>query len=447
MRSIHVNQMIDNARFNKFFLSTYLLYQTILIMEGYDLLAFGVTVPSLMKDTGFTPIEIGLLASYGLVGMIFGSAVLGILGDKFGRKTASVFGFAIFCLFSGLLGFAHTLTEMAIIRFIMGLALGGVLPNVISAITEYTPQSSRRTVSSLATIGVGIGQMLAAVVGIFMLAEYGWRSIFWLGAIPLLLLPVYMKSLPESMLVLLKKGKKDAIGKTLARINPGYVMQDGDEYVASSSEQNGKVSFRSLFQQGFALNTVLFAFICFISLFMIFGITTWLPQLMTQQGYPLGSSLWFLVTFVLGSYVSVPVGGRVAQKYGYKRPILVLFLLSAVSICALIVKTNIYTLSILIFIVGSGVNGVQALIGAYIAQSYPLMFRSTAVGSTMAFGRLGGAFGPTIGGILLSMKVPFAVNFIAFAIPAVLGAILVMCVKDSVDASLPNEQGDVKIVS
>lgn len=439
MKKINVSHLIDQGKFNSFYSWTFMICLLIIILDGYDLNIFGVVLPVLMKETGLGPAQAGLLASYTLTGMIAGSIIFGMLADKIGRKKVIILSTVFYSIFTGLTGTADGLTDFAVYRFLGGMGLAGVTPNVLALISEYSPLSRRATLVGVTNVGVPIGTILCTLIGMLLLADYGWRLMFLLSFVALILIPLSMKILPESMVYLIRTGKKDKISAILNKVDPSFNSEQDHEYEVNSFNKKGSASPLSLFRDGFARNTVLFCLMFFINLYAIFGVGTWLPKMMTQQGYTLGSSLWFLLCFNLGSFVFVPIGGKIADRHGFKVILITYYLLASVFTLILSVKMNIIAVSLTLFIVGGAVNAIQSLLYAYVGQNYPLTFRSTALGWIVSVGRLGGAVGPTVQGILLGMGVPLTVNFLTFAIPPAVAAIAVYLSKNNIPQAVKGE--------
>ena len=435
MKSINVNEQIDKAKFNPFFLTVFLCGLFIIIFDGYDLNIFGVVMPVLMKDTGLNPTQSGLLASYGLYGMIFGSIFFGWFADKIGRKNVIMLCVAIYCVFTGFAGTGHSLVTFAICRVIAGMALAGVTPNMLALVSEYSPLSSRATLIGIANIGVPIGTILCTLIGMSVMPGHGWRIMFFLAFIPIFMVAIAYFFLPDSLVSMVKRGEKSKIQNLLKKINPSLALNENDEYTVKEFHNTVKGSITSLFKHGFARNTIIFCIMFFINLFLLFGIGTWLPKLMMNQGYNLVSGLSFLLTLNLGSFLFVPIGGKLADKYGHKPILVTYFLVASVLLYTLSFKWDIAVLSILVFIIGGMINGNQSLLYAYVGVNYPLNFRSTALGGIVGIGRLGGAFGPTIMGILLSAHVSVTVNFLVFAIPALVAGLVVLLTKNMANSS------------
>lgn len=429
MRQVDVNEVIDNGKFNKFFLIAFLCVIGANIIDGFDMNIFGVVIPVFMKDTGLNPTQIGWLASVGLYGMLLGAIIFGTIADRIGRKKATILAVIVYSVFTGMIGYSHGMTEFIIFRFLGGAGIGGLLPNLASIMSEYTPASIRSFLMTAFSSSNPLGTVIVAGLGALLLANHGWRFMFWLAFVPLLAVPILNYYFPESMAFYVKKREKSKIRNTLMLANTGFVPSEEDDYVISRFN-NAKVSFSSLFRGGFAKITILFWLMTISNYIVIYAMATWLPQLMMKEGYPLASGLWFLAIYYVGQTLVPLFGGWVADKYTCKATLAVVYPVIAIAIGLLSIKSNMFTLTVLLFIAGGGISSAIGVLYPFLTQSYPLSVRSTATGWALGIGRLGGVLGPIVGGILLSLKVPVGINFIAFAIPGVIGFVAVMLSND-----------------
>ncbi|RRV69522.1 MFS transporter, partial [Stutzerimonas stutzeri] len=231
MRKVDVHDIIDNARFNRFHWLVVCLCALLLIFDGYDLFIYGVVLPVIMKEWGLTPLEAGALGSYALFGMMFGALAFGTLADRIGRKKGIAICFVLFSSATVLNGFASTPTEFGIFRFIAGLGCGGLMPNVVALTNEYAPKRLRSTLVAVMFSGYSLGGMLSAGLGIYMLPRFGWEAMFFAAAVPLLLLPVILWYLPESVGFLVRQGRGEQARALLAKVDPGRQLSAADELV------------------------------------------------------------------------------------------------------------------------------------------------------------------------------------------------------------------------
>jgi AAHS family benzoate transporter-like MFS transporter len=422
MRTHDVYSIIDNAPFNRFHWLIVSLCALLLVFDGYDLFIYGVVLPSIMREWGLTPLQAGALGSYALFGMMFGALIFGTLADRFGRKKGIVFCFALFSIATVINGFASSPTEFGVCRFIAGLGCGGLMPNAAALINEYAPKKARSTLMALMFSGYSLGGMLAASVGIFMLPNYGWSSMFFVAVIPLLLLPLIVCWLPESIGFLIRQGRLEQARALLNRLSPGTQINAEDKLVITDLKGKG-ASVAELFREGLAVRTAMLWTAFFCCLLMVYALSSWLPKLMAGAGYSLGSSLSFLIALNLGGIAGALIGGRLGDRLNLVKVVICFFGAAVVSISLLGINSPMPVLYLLIFIAGATTIGTQILLYAGAAQLYGLSIRATGLGWASGIGRNGAIVGPLLGGVLMASELPLQLNFMAFAIPGAVAAL------------------------
>ncbi|MFP5114017.1 MFS transporter [Bacillaceae bacterium C204] len=422
MATINSAEVIANSKFNRFHLSLLIWSFIIISFDGYDLVVYGTVVPTLIEKWNLTPVEAGAIGTYGLFGMMFGAIVFGTLADRIGRKNVIAITLVLFSLFTFFCGFAETPTVFSTFRFLAGLGLGGIMPNVIALLTDYAPKTMRSMIVSIVLCGYSIGGILAPLLGIFLMPTFGWEAIFWFAGLPLLLLPFMYKQLPETASYLIRTGKKDKLISVLAKVSPGTKFNPHDEIVEYKLQET-KVPIMGLFKEKRAVSTVMFWLAFFSCLLMVYGLNTWLPKLMIEAGYGLNSSLTFLIALQGGAIIGTLIIGRLCDKYGSKKMLIPMYASGAVALTLLGFGGNSFLIYLLVAIAGAATIGAQNIVQAYVSQYYPPNIRSTALGMASGIGRIGGMFGPLLGGFLLSVSLPIHLNFIAFAIPGLIAAL------------------------
>ena len=424
MSRILVEEVIDKAKISPFHWRILFWCTLIIIFDGYDLVIYGVVLPILMQQWQLDPVTAGALGSTALFGMMIGAMLLGTLSDRFGRKKMIVLCIVLFSGFTALNGFAQTPLQFGVMRFIAGLGIGGVMPNVVALMSEYSPRRIRSTLVAVMFSGYAIGGMLSAVLGIWIVPQFGWQVMFYLAVIPLLLLPLIWTQLPDSVAFLVRQGKIAEARKVLAALT-GKPLPD-DAELAVHQPQKTEQSLAALFSNNRALSTLMFFQAFFMCLLMVYGLGSWLPKLMTMAGYGFGSSLMFLLFLNIGGSIGAIGGGWLSDRF-HPRPVLMLFFtLAAVSLALLGFKSHVAVLYFLVTVAGATTIGSQILLYAYVAQFYPTAIRSTALGWSSGVGRIGAILGPVLGGALLAMQLSHQMNFLAFVVPGALAVIAIM---------------------
>ncbi|WP_306575485.1 MFS transporter [Oligella urethralis] len=425
MKKIDINDVIDRAKLNRFHFSVIFLCSLLLIFDGYDLFIYGVVLPVLMDEWGLTPVQAGTLGSYALFGMMFGAFIFGPLADRIGRKKGVIICFVLFSLATLLNGFATNATQFGIFRFLAGLGCGGLMPNAVALMNEYAPRRAHGTLVALMFSGYSLGGVLAAGVGIYVLPRFGWEYMFFVAAIPLLLVPLLIWKLPESIGFLLRQDKDQEARAMLTQLNPSFQLTAQDELI-KTPVKSASVPVLDLFKEGRVIGTLMIWLAFFCCLLMVYALGSWLPKLMANAGFSLGSSLSFLLALNFGGMFGAIIGGWLGDRFGLPRVMAWFFVASAISISLLGFNSPMFVLYTLIVIAGATTIGTQILLYANTAQFYPLSMRSTGLGWASGIGRTGAIAGPFLGGTLMAMALPLKMNFFAFAIPGVIATLAIL---------------------
>jgi AAHS family benzoate transporter-like MFS transporter len=159
-------------------------------------------------------------------------------------------------------------------------------------------------------------------------------------------------------------------------------------------------------------------------LFAWYGLATWLPQLMRQNGFDLGSALTFLLALSLGAVLGSLVTAYVGTRIGPLRTAALAAGAAAVGLGILLTHPSTALAYVALVLAGVGTHGTQCLIIAAVANHYPAQLRGTALGFTLGFGRIGAVLAPQVGGWLLAAGFGVNASFLAFGVAAAVAALL-----------------------
>ncbi len=330
--------------------------------------------------------------------------------------------------FTFLGAFASTPIEFGILRFLAGLGIGGVMPNVVALMTEYAPKRIRSTLVAVMFSGYAIGGMASALLGAWLVVDYGWKIMFYIAIIPFLALPLIWKFLPESLMYLTQQEKNDQVREIVQKIAPQQDLTASTQFVLNEVTAEDQAPLRALFQQGRTFSTFMFWIAFFMCLLMVYALGSWLPKLMIQAGYSLGASMIFLFALNIGGMVGAIGGGALADKFHIKPVLTIMFAVGAMALILLGFKSPQAVLYTLIAIAGAATIGSQILLYTFVAQFYPAAVRSTGMGWASGIGRIGAIVGPVLTGALLTFELPHQMNFLVIAIPGVIAAIAIFLV-------------------
>ena len=426
--TMNVNAVVDKAKFKPFHMTVVLWCLFVVLFDGYDLAINGVVLPLLMQEWGMSAVQAGMLASTALAGMMFGAMFFGMLADKIGRKKVILICVTLFSGFTFLGGFAENPTQFAVLRFIAGLGIGGVLPNLVALTSEYAPEKLRSTLVTAMFSGYAMGGIMAALLGTWLTPSFGWQIMFWIAGIPLIALPLLWMFLPESLAFLVKQQKTDKALAIVQKLSPEDKVTPATVLVFNESKVPA-ASISALFKQGRLGGTLLFWLAFFMCLLMLYALGSWLPKLMMAAGYSLGSSLTFLLALNIGAVIGTAGGGMLADRFHIKPVVISMLTVGVLALIGLGFNSPQPVIYFLVSLAGASSVGCSILLYSYVAQYYPLAVRSTGLGWASGVGRLGAIVGPIVIGFLLGLELPHKFNFLAVAVPAVLAVIAIAFIR------------------
>lgn len=378
-------------------------------LEGFDLVVLGVVLPVLLRDPTWDldPAGASVVVTVGLLGVMVGALAVGPIADVIGRRKAMIWTVAGFSVLTLACAFAPNPEVLGVLRFLAGLGLGGVLPVALALVAEYAPSGRGSSATTILMTGYHVGAVLTALLGILLISPLGWQAMFVAGAIPaVVLLPLIVLRLPESAQYLERRGASRDSSWRKERRNP----------------------VATLFHDGLARPTIAFWIASFMGLLLVYGLNTWLPEIMRSAGYELGAALALLLVLNVGAILGLLLAGTVANRIGVRPATIAWFAAATLFLALLSVRLPGIGVYVSVLLAGIFVFSAQVLVYAYVSQLYPAEARGTALGTASGVGRLGAISGPIIGGALLQAGVAYPWGFYAFALVAALGALGVVLV-------------------
>ena len=424
MTKLSVESFIDEQRVSSFQLLTLFLCFLVVAIDGFDTAAVGYVAPALSKDWGITPAELTPLMMVGLFGLMIGALLFGPLSDRYGRKKLLLATVAIFGVTSLLSGFVNDMTQLIILRFATGLGLGGAMPNAITLASEFCPKRKRATLVTIMFCGFTVGSAAGGFVAKELIPMWGWRSVLVAGGVaPLLLIPVLVALLPESVRFLSLKNSADSrIKSTLSRISGAPIPPDMEFYVEASATSSAKPS--ELFANGMGLGTFLLWITFFMSLLIVYLVMSWLPLVLGDLGIAPGTALMVALMFHVGGTIGAIILGILMDRFDENRVLAASYFVAALCIVAIgFVAQNVLLAGIAVFAAGFGVAGAQVGINALASGYYPTIIRATGVSWANAIGRSGSILGALFGGLMLSFGWSVPSIFAVVASASVIAAI------------------------
>ncbi|MFF0105268.1 MFS transporter [Streptomyces hirsutus] len=398
-------------------------------VEGFDLIVYGVAMPSMLADSnlGLDKSLAGTLGSLVYLGMLIGAIVCGPLADRLGRRRLVLASGVIFTLFTVGCAVAATPWQFGLFRLLAGIGMGGVMPSCVALAKEYAPRGRSALVATIVLAGVPVGGVLAALTAAAWGESLGWRGLFGVGAaLSTLVFAGAYALLPDS-----RPGAADAPG---LRATPSTVSVGSPESgggLASgglTAEAKNPSPARSVLSDGRARTTVLFVVANFAVLLAWYGLNTWLTQLMREMDYPLGSALQFTLVLNLGAVIGSFAIAAVADRIGPRFVTIGSAALSAVAVVGLSLGGNTVVVLCLTALAGVGAHSSLTVLNDWVASSYPASIRATALGYVSGFGRGGAIVAPLLGGWILTASLGPTTVFYVFAAAAALSAATLLAI-------------------
>jgi AAHS family benzoate transporter-like MFS transporter len=405
-----------------------LLCWVAIFAEGYDVGVLGAILPSLSTDAVWhlSPLQLGAMGSYTVFGMLIGGIVIGTLSDLYGRKPMFLACLTLFALCTAVTAWSPTPTWFAASRFVAGLGLGGIIPLAAALTIEYSPAAKKNVNYGIMYSGYSLGLFAAALVGRWLLPDYGWRPVVLIGALPVLVVPIMAFLLPESLDFLVAQKQTEKAGRLAAKLQVSVPR----ERVRTNNSIGWRMVLGEIFSAKNAFATACFWIALFMGLLLVYGLAQWLPQIMRKSGYDLGDSLLFLAVFSFTSAIGGIVLGRWADRFGVRRTVALSYLLGAIGIALLAFKGSILLNYVVVAIAGFGTVSASLILTGYLADYLQPFVRAAGTGWALSFSRIGALSGPLMGGYIASLNVGPEWNFYVFAVVAAIAALATALIPD-----------------
>jgi AAHS family 4-hydroxybenzoate transporter-like MFS transporter len=424
-RIVDVARLVDDRRLNWFSVRLVIFAFLIVVSDGYDINTVSFIAPQLIREWHITdPSALGTVFSASLVGIFFGSLIFGYLGDRHGRKLTIILSLLVYGVFTWAAVLCTSIDEFIAVRFLTGIGLGALFPNIIALVAEFAPRRLRATMIIVMFTGVSFGGASPGPVAAWLVPQHGWPILFAIGGVfPILVALASIAGLPESVKYLTVKGKREKVMRLLAAMRDDLVFAADTRFVIEGEQQEAGFSPRALFKGRLALITPLLWALFIINLMGYFFLISWTPTLLAAANLPPTQVAFANSVFQLGGILGGWSICRPMDRHGAK-PLVVLFVLGVPVIGAIGFLSTVSSSLMLVFVLLAGfcVLGIQFGINALSGMIYPTSIRSNGSGWAFAVGRLGSIAGPKIGGWLIAMHLAIASLYVLAAIPFLLGA-------------------------
>nr|WP_207789300.1 MFS transporter [Neobacillus terrae] len=385
--------------------------------DGYALGIIGMALSLLGPQMKLGPLWNGLLGASALIGLFFGSLLLGGLSDKIGRQKIFLTNFIIITVASALQFFVQDPLTLFILRVLIGFALGGDYAVGSTLLAEFAPKKYRGVLLSSLNVLWTVGYVISNVIG-YYLGKTGpdsWRWMLVSAAVPAIIVLVLRIGTPESPRWLLMMGRKEEAYEIIRKYLGANIVMDENV----SADKESSVRSTELFNKHHWRRTAFGGLFYVCQVIPYFAIYTFLPTILEKMGFTetfgvdMFLNIFLLVGAIAGLWCTEKLSRRGFTIYSFVILTVTLFILS-------VLPAGSYTAAIVIFSIFTFVmSAASNLTLVYPAELFPTEIRGTGVGVVTAISRVGSAIG--------TFLLPVSVNSFGL-VPSMIGMSIVLLI-------------------
>jgi AAHS family 4-hydroxybenzoate transporter-like MFS transporter len=415
--------LIDKSQLTKLQYSTIFICFLMNMLDGMDVLVISYTAPAIAKAWSVSPQTLGTVFSAGLAGMTLGTLLIAPFADRIGRKNMILLSGVVMGIAIYMTSTAASVNELLIYRFLAGLGIGCMLASTAALTSEFTPNHSRNFWVSFVISGYPVGAVASGLVAASVIPNDGWEQMYrYAGLASLVSIPLIIFFLSESMEFYVKAQPKNALAKINAIL--GKMNMESISALPPKGESQSAIPVGKLLKGKYKIPSLQL----WLALFMAFGalyfMTSWIPKLATDAGLSMELAIYAGTVFNVGAFFGIVTQGYFSSKYGLKKTIGIILVLTAVLMACFGFFVGSNFLLLVFAFLGFGIQGGFVGLYAFAARMYPTEIKTTGIGWAMGAGRLGGVVGPVFAGMLIGMGLTIGTNFLIFSIPALIAGIM-----------------------
>lgn len=366
------------------------------MFDAMDVGMLSFIIAALQKDWGLSAKQMGWIGSVNSIGMAAGALLFGLLADRIGRKNVFIITLLLFSIGSGLSALTTTLAAFLVLRFLIGMGLGGELPVASTLVSESVPAHERGKAVVLLESFWAVGWLLSAFISYFVIPTYGWQTALLLATIPALY-ALYLR----------------------------WGLPDSPRFASAHKEKTVWNNIAKVWSSAYRKETFMLWVLWFCVVFSYYGMFLWLPSVMVMKGFSLIKSFEYVLLMTLAQLPGYFSAAWLIERMGRKFVLITYLIGTAVSAYFF---GNADSLALLMTsgILLSFFNlGAWGALYAYTPELYPTSVRGTGAGMAAAFGRIGGVLGPLFVGYFVGNGLTVTTIFAVFCLSIFVGVIAV----------------------
>ena len=421
---VDVSDVIERQRLRWFVVRLILVSWVVTFFDGYDMNVIAFAAPYLKDAYSLDTTMLTNVFGSGIAGTLFGGFLFGFLGDRIGRRPTIIASTSLFGVLTLLLATADSYSELVVIRFLNGVALGGALPLIWALSIEYVATRYRATIVTLIMLGYGIGVSAAGPISITLTPLFGWQSVFIFGGVASLLAAILLwRALPESLRFLATRPHDNArMARIVRRLAPERTDLEGARFTMSGLESTKRPwwDIRALFHGPLRWITPLLWISYAASSMTTFFFTTWGPLVFEALGFSRETAAYASSMNSLAGAIGALSLMRFTDRIGpisvAVMPSIAVPFLLFIGLASITHSQFLVMMGVLYVFLGGSHYGIISIGGTF----YPTTHRALGAGWLAALGKVGSVAAPWVGGWILSSHIPVRHTFAILAIaPAI----------------------------
>ncbi|MEA4924965.1 MAG: MFS transporter [Syntrophomonadaceae bacterium] len=384
-----------NAPLNGLMICIWVFAWLALVLDVLDWQLVSVSATAITKDLGISATHMGFVLGFPLLGAGIGGLISGVLSDKFGRVRVMFYCLIWYSIFTIAFAYANTAAAMIILRLLVGIGLGAQWGVGNTLVAECLPARIRIMCSAVIQTGFAFGPMLAAFLAKMIIPSYGWRPLFYFGAIGIVIAVFAKIVIPEPEAWVKSKEEAHAGGRQMGSISRLF-SSDIYDFTGTSIRRNTLGAF----------------FLVLCALLAYWSAMSWIPSwLATDKHMDIVKSMNYMMFLNIGGVIGYILFAFIADRWGRKKPAYVALAASFVAVIIFVNiqdnKTLLYFAPIYSFIT----YPIFGLFGGYMAELFPTDVRATGVNSIYNLARMCSFWGPAmLGGIAAVTSYSYAIG-------------------------------------
>ncbi|WP_442597083.1 MFS transporter [Neobacillus sp. D3-1R] len=364
------------------------------MFDAMDVGILSFIIAALKVEWDLSVEQMAWIGSINSIGMAVGAFIFGVMADRIGRKSVFILTLLLFSVGSGASAFATSLSVFLILRFLIGMGLGGELPVASTLVSESVPAEKRGKVVVLLESFWAGGWLVAAIISYFVIPKFGWQAALLISAIPAFYALYLRLKLPDS---------------------PRFTSIQSKERLSAFQ------SLAKLWSKEYVRETTMLWILWFCVVFSYYGMFLWLPSVMVMKGFSLIKSFQYVLIMTLAQLPGYFSAAWLIERKGRKFVLITYLIGTAISAYFFGFAENLPLL------ITSGIFlsffnlGAWGALYAYTPEQYPTVIRGTGAGMAASFGRVGGILGPLLVGYMVAREIEITMIFTIFCVSILVG--------------------------